>query len=78
MKVQAHLGINMSFHFKANGKRTGGVAQVLEWLPGKCKVLSSNPTITRKKKKKKKKASNPCCSLQSQSAAMVVHAGSCW
>jgi hypothetical protein len=35
----------------------GGVAQVIECLPIKCKTLSSNPNIAKvgKKKKKKKK-----------------------
>jgi hypothetical protein len=29
--------------------RAGGVAQVVEYLPGKCKTLSSNSGIAKKK-----------------------------
>jgi hypothetical protein len=31
------------------------VAQVVEYLPGKCEVLNSNPSSTIKKKKKKER-----------------------
>jgi hypothetical protein len=31
--------------------RAGGVAQVVEHLPSKCEVLSSNPGMAKKKKK---------------------------
>jgi hypothetical protein len=33
-------------------KRADGVAQVVELLPNKCKVLSSNPSAAKKKKKR--------------------------
>jgi hypothetical protein len=39
-------------------KRAGGVAQVVEPLPSKCKALSSNPKTKKKKKKKKKEKKN--------------------
>jgi hypothetical protein len=35
-------------------KRAGGVAQVVEPLPSKCKALSSNPKTKKKKKKERK------------------------
>jgi hypothetical protein len=31
-------------------KRAGGMAQVVEQLPRKCKTLSSNPSTNKKKK----------------------------
>jgi hypothetical protein len=34
---------------KPKGKRTGGVAQVLEFLPSKCKVLSSKSSVKQRK-----------------------------
>jgi hypothetical protein len=36
-----------------NSKRTGCIAQVVQYLPSKYKVLSSNPRITHPIKKKK-------------------------
>jgi hypothetical protein len=36
-------------------KMASGVAQVVEYLPGKCKALSSSSSMPKKKKKKKKK-----------------------
>jgi hypothetical protein len=36
-------------------KQTEGVAQAVEFLLCKCKVLSSNPSPTKKKKKERKK-----------------------
>jgi hypothetical protein len=36
-------------------KRVGGVTEVVECMPVKQKVLSSNPSVQKKKKKKKKK-----------------------
>jgi hypothetical protein len=35
---------------KTNCYWTGGMAQVAEYLPPKCKTLSSNPRTTKKKK----------------------------
>jgi hypothetical protein len=53
--VQADLGINTRPYLKNNKtKRAGGVTQVVEYLPSKCKVLSSNPST-----KKKGKVSGP-------------------
>jgi hypothetical protein len=42
-KAQDYLKITQA-------KRTGGVAQVAEHLPNKCKPLSSIPSTTEKKK----------------------------
>jgi hypothetical protein len=39
---------------KERGLRAGGVAQVFEHPPNKCKTLSSNPSNVKKKKKKRK------------------------
>jgi hypothetical protein len=35
--------------------RLGSMVQVIEWLPSKCKALSSNPSTTKKKKKRRRK-----------------------
>jgi hypothetical protein len=47
--VQASLGINMRPNSKIKVKRTGGVAEVVEHLPSKCDVLSSNPNAQKSK-----------------------------
>jgi hypothetical protein len=48
--VQADLGINTRPYLKNNKtKRAGGVTQVVEYLPSKCKVLSSNPSTKKKR-----------------------------
>jgi hypothetical protein len=39
---------------------TGGVAQVVEHLPSKHEVLSSNPSTAKKKKKETKKENEVC------------------
>jgi hypothetical protein len=46
---KASLGKNTSSYLKKKpkSKRTGGVAQVVEHLPSKCKSLSSNPTTAK-------------------------------
>jgi hypothetical protein len=40
---------------KKKKKKAGGVAQVVEHLPSKCKTLSSKPSIRGENSKKKKK-----------------------
>jgi hypothetical protein len=45
-RVNPHTAPGDSFKTKS---RVGSVAQVIECLPGKHKVLSSNPTIAEKK-----------------------------
>jgi hypothetical protein len=42
--IQAIQGINLRLYRKSKTKRAGGVTQVIEHLPGKYKVLSSNPS----------------------------------
>jgi hypothetical protein len=44
IEVQDHIFKNPS------EKRVGGMAQVLELLPSKCEILSSNPSTTPPKK----------------------------
>jgi hypothetical protein len=43
---------------KKKKKKAGGVAQVVEHLPSKCKTLSSKPSIRGENSKKKKKIKN--------------------
>jgi hypothetical protein len=44
--------IKNKFLKTARAKRAGGVAQVVECLPCKCKALSSNPSTAKKQTKK--------------------------
>jgi hypothetical protein len=51
--VQASSGINMRICLKIyKPKSSGGMTQVVKYLPGKCKVLSSNPTMANTPNKK--------------------------
>jgi hypothetical protein len=45
--VQAGPGINMRPYSKES--YAGRVVQVIEYLPSKCKALSSNPVLQKKK-----------------------------
>jgi hypothetical protein len=42
-------------NWKNKVKKAGGMAQVLGGLPSKCKVLSSNPSTTKRKKEEERK-----------------------
>jgi type IV secretory pathway TrbF-like protein len=54
--VQGQLGqIAQEALKRAQKKRDGGVAQVIEHLLSNCKVLSSSPSILKKKKHKTQK-----------------------
>jgi hypothetical protein len=53
--VQTSLGKKRDPHLQNNqSKRAGGVAQVVEHLPSKCKALSSNPKTKKSKRNKRK------------------------
>jgi hypothetical protein len=40
---------DLRFYLKNKATRTGGMIQVIEHLPSKCRTLSSNPSTTKKK-----------------------------
>jgi dihydroxyacid dehydratase/phosphogluconate dehydratase len=62
--VQAGLGKKLDPMSKITRvKRAGGVTQVIEYLPSKNKILSSNPSTTQKKKK--------LCHLQENAASQT-------
>jgi hypothetical protein len=51
IEVQASPGKEFLRPYLKNNqhkKRVGGVAQVVEWLPSKCKALSSIPVLPKK------------------------------
>jgi hypothetical protein len=51
--VRAYLKqTNKQNNFKSPNREAGDVAQAVEYLPRKCKALSSNPSTTTTKKKK--------------------------
>jgi hypothetical protein len=57
IQVPGQLNINIRHHLKKKkkkAKKIGAVAKVVEPLPSKCKVLSSNPGITHTHKGKVK------------------------
>jgi uncharacterized protein YaiL (DUF2058 family) len=49
----------------------GVVVQVIEHLPSKPKILSSNPSTSKKKKKKKKKPNQPCLGHKEEPAVYM-------
>jgi hypothetical protein len=48
IEVQEQPGKNASPYLKNKAKTAGGMAQVVEYLPSKCKALNSTPKTLKK------------------------------
>jgi hypothetical protein len=55
---EAKLGIKALSEKQTESKRMGGVVQVVEYLPTKCKALCPIPNTTKKKRRRRRKLTN--------------------